>query len=174
MKKIIKIIALLLYYSIAKHLPNYSFPGGKFYNWFRIFCLRRFIKVGHSCRIMRNVYMGNGNNVEIGNNCRINEGIRLDNVKIGDHVMIARESILLGKMHNYKELDVPMEQQGSEESERIIIENDVWLGLRVLVMPGVNIKKGSIIGAGAVLTKDTEENGIYGGVPAKLIRKRNE
>lgn len=173
MKKLIKLFALILYYGLAKHLPNYAFPGGKVYNWFRIICLRRIIKIGNNCRIMRGVYIGNGNEIEIGNNCRINEQVRMDNVKMGNHVMIARECVLLGKKHQYKELDIPMEQQGNTDSEAIIIENDVWIGLRVIVLPSLLIKRGCIIGAGAVLTTNTETNGIYGGVPAKLIKVRN-
>jgi len=121
---------------------------------------------------MRKVYIGNGNNIEIGNNCRINEKVRLDNVKIGDHVMIARESVILGKMHDFSNTSIPMEQQDQKETKPVIIENDVWLGLRVIVMPGLNIKKGSIVAAGAVLTKDTEEYGIYAGIPAKKIKSR--
>ncbi len=121
---------------------------------------------------MRDVYIGNGNNVEIGNHCRINEKVRLDNVKIGNHVMIARESTVLGKMHEFSGVKEPMEQQGSRDIAQTIIENDVWFGLRVITMPGIKIKKGTILAAGAVITKSTEEYGIYGGVPAKKIKSR--
>jgi maltose O-acetyltransferase len=168
----VKTISLILYYSFAKHLPNYSFPGGSFYNWFRLFCLRNIISVGKDCRIMRNIYIGNGNGIKIGNNCRINEACRLDNVQIGDYVMIARESILLGKMHEFKELEVPMEVQGNKAVNPIVIESDVWIGMRVIILPGLRIKKGCIIGAGAIVTRDTEPYGVYGGIPARLIKSR--
>lgn len=171
-QKIQKLIFIILYYSIAYNLPNYSWPGGRIYNAFRIICLRRFIKVGIKCRIMRRVYFGNGNSVTIGNYCRINEGCRLDNIQIGNHVMIARESILLGKMHEFKEIEVPMQLQGNKHSDPIIIEDDVWIGLRVMILPGLLIQRGTIVGAGAVLTKNTEPLGVYGGVPAKLIKYR--
>lgn len=172
MRRLARVIALFFYYSFVCYLPNYAFPAGRLFNWLRIQCLRNIIAIGTRCRVMRHVYIGDGNGVEIGNDCRINEAVRLDHVKIGNHVMIARECILLGKMHEFKELTIPMEQQGNIECDHIIIDDDVWLGLRVIVMPGVHIKKGCIIGAGAVLTKSTEENGIYAGVPAKLIHKR--
>ena len=81
-----KLVFLIIYYVFASKLPNYSFPGGKFYNWLRVFCLKRIISLGNGCRIMRNVYVGSGRNVVIGNNCRINEYVRLDNVLIGNHV----------------------------------------------------------------------------------------
>lgn len=53
----------------------------------------------------------------------------------------------------------------------ITVEDDVWIGANVVVMPGVTIKKGSVIGAGAVLLHDTEPFSIYAGVPAMMIRK---
>ena len=64
--------------------------------------------------------------------------------------------------------------EGKIKSDSIGIEDDVWLGLRVIVLPGVTICKGGIIGAGAVLTKDTEAYGVYVGVPARLIQKRKK
>ena len=55
-----KLVFLVIYYLFASKLPNYSFPGGKFYNWLRVFCLKRIISLGNGCRIMRNVYIGSG------------------------------------------------------------------------------------------------------------------
>ncbi|WP_234571629.1 acyltransferase [Rhodohalobacter sp. 614A] len=172
LNKFKKIFFLVLYYGIACRLPNISFPGGKVYNWFRILCLKKIIKIGDGCRIMAGVYIGDGNDIEIGNNCNINEGVRLDNVKIGNNVMIARESVFLGKMHEFKNISIPMIEQGIKGKKFTIIEDDVWIGIRTIVMPGITIKKGSIIAAGAVLTKDTSTNGIYGGIPARLIKER--
>ena len=172
MKKIRHKFFLFIYYVFASKLPNHAFPGGKLYNWFRIYCLRKVMPVGKECRIMRSVYVGSGKNLSIGDYCRINENVRLNNVQIGNHVMIARDSVFLGKSHEASDLNIPMEQQGNIESDRTIIENDVWFGIRSIVLPGLKISKGSIIGAGGVLTKSTRENGIYGGVPAKLIKER--
>ena len=127
---------MILYYGLANHLPNYSFPGGKLFNWLRVVSLRGFTKVGKGCRIMK-VYLGNGRDVAIGNHCRINDKVRLDNVRIGNHCMIARECVLLGKAHEASRTDVPMEQQGNRKMEQTVIGDDVWLGLRVAIMPGI-------------------------------------
>ena len=54
----------------------------------------------------------------------------------------------------------------------IIVEDDVWIGFGAQVMGGVTLKRGSVIGAGAVVTHDTEEYGVYAGVPARLIKYR--
>lgn len=57
-------------------------------------------------------------------------------------------------------------------NQRVIIENDVWIGEGALILEGVTIKTGAIVGAHAVVTKDVEPYAIVGGVPAKLIRFR--
>jgi maltose O-acetyltransferase len=75
-------------------------------------------------------------------------------------------------MHESANPGIPMISQGVKDVQKTHIEDDVWLGLRVIVMPGVRIRTGCIIAAGGVVTKDTEPYGIYGGVPAKLIKKR--
>jgi maltose O-acetyltransferase len=153
-------------------LPNSWWPGGKLYNKLRTACLKGVIKLGKNNKIQRSVYVGNGNQIVIGDNCSINELVRLDNVTIGNNVMIARESVVLGKMHESADPNMPMTSQGVKDVKATIIEDDVWLGLRVIIMPGVKISTGCILAAGCVVTKDTEPYGIYGGVPAKLIKKR--
>jgi len=50
----------------------------------------------------------------------------------------------------------------------------LWIGANCTITKGVNIKQGTIIAANAVVTKNTEEYSIYGGVPAKLIKKRHD
>lgn len=59
-----------------------------------------------------------------------------------------------------------------ERKISIIIGNDVWIGTNVMIMAGVKIGDGAIIASGAVVNKDVEPYGIYGGVPAKIIRYR--
>jgi len=54
----------------------------------------------------------------------------------------------------------------------VIIGNDVWIGARAIILPGVTIGNGAVIGAGAVVTKDVPSYAIIGGVPAKIIKYR--
>lgn len=54
-----------------------------------------------------------------------------------------------------------------------VIENDVWIGANVVILQGVHIGKNAIIAAGAVVNKSVPENEIWGGVPAKFIKKRS-
>jgi maltose O-acetyltransferase len=165
-------IILVLYYIILSKLPSSYFPLGKFFNACRIACLRKIIKIGKGNFVEKGVYVGNGNQIEIGDNCQINENVKLDNVAIGNYVMIAPGVTILGKMHEFQDRNVPMVLQGERETQRTIIEDDVWLATNAIIMPGVRIRKGCIIAAGAVVSKDTEEFAIYGGIPAKLIKYR--
>ena len=64
--------------------------------------------------------------------------------------------------------------QGETTGKKVIIGDDVWLGRNVLVMPGVKIGKGSIVAAGAVVTKDVPEYKIVGGVPARILKDRKQ
>jgi acetyltransferase-like isoleucine patch superfamily enzyme len=68
--------------------------------------------------------------------------------------------------------DGPMSDAEKDRGVKVIIEDDVWLGRNVIVMPGVIIGQGSIVGAGSVITKDVEPYSVMGGIPATLIRKR--
>lgn len=54
----------------------------------------------------------------------------------------------------------------------VIIGNDVWIGMRVIIMPGVKVGNGVVIGAGAVVTKDVPDYAIVGDVPARIIKFR--
>ena len=166
-----KKIVLIIYYLIISKLPSSWWPGGGLFNRLRIFFLRRVIKVGSNTRLQKNVYVGSGNNIVIGENCQINENVRLDNVSIGNNVMIAREVIFLGKTHNSETLNIPMSEQGRSDNFYSTVGNDVWIGIRTIVLPGIEIGERAIIGAGSVVTKDVDENCVYAGNPATFIKK---
>lgn len=93
---------------------------------------------------------------------------------IGDHVMMGPDCIMYSYSHAHGCLDIPMDQQGFEEETPIHIGNDVWIGARVIILPGVTVGNHVIIGAGAVVTKDVPDYSIVGGVPAKVIRMRTD
>ena len=87
-------------------------------------------------------------------------------------VMMGPEVLIYTSGHEHSRTDIPMIKQGSFEEKRVIIGDDCWIGRRAIIMPGVEIAKGCIIGAGAVVTKNTQPYGIYGGVPAKRMKER--
>lgn len=91
---------------------------------------------------------------------------------IGDDVMMGPECVILTQDHAHASTDIPMIQQGLEAPHTVVIGNDVWIGHRVIILPGVTIGSGSIIAAGAVVTKDVEPYTIVSGVPSKIINRR--
>ena len=81
---------------------------------------------------------------------------------------------IITRNHRFDRTDIPMMEQGFEEERPVYIGNDVWIGDRALILPGVHIGDGSIIAAGAVVTKDVPPYSIAAGVPARKIRDRFE
>ncbi|MFA6005274.1 MAG: acyltransferase [Patescibacteria group bacterium] len=114
--------------------------------------------------------------IEIGDNVYFNHDVLLivhgsASIKIGNDVLIGPYSYIFTKMHGYYTRRIPIRSQ-KETFKSIVIEDGVWLGANVIVMPGVTIHKGAIVGAGAVVTKDVKSYTIVGGIPAKFIRDR--
>ena len=127
-----------------------------------------------------------GDNVEFKYSCHleVREGITIGSnthfapfcvlygpLEIGMNCAFAAHCTFASVGHGYERTDIPMVQQ-PPTSRKIVIEDDVWFGANCVVVGGVRIGQGSIIGAGAVVTKDVEPYSVMGGVPAKLIRKR--
>ena len=169
----VRVAALAGYYLLASHLPDLAFPGGRVFNAVRCFLLRLIVPgFGERNEIDSRVYIGDGSDVEIGSRCQINRGCRLNRVRIADSVMIGPEVIVVGKLHRTSSLDIPMIEQGDYEKAPTVIQEDVWIGARAVVLPGVVIGTGAIVGAGAVVTRDVTPRTVVGGVPAKLIGHR--
>lgn len=99
---------------------------------------------------------------------------------IGNYCSIAGSAeFLVGGEHSTNHLfTYPMKQVGlgigvdTKSKGSIIIEDDVWIGERALILSGVRIGKGAVVGAGSVVTKDVPPYAIVGGVPAKVIKYR--
>ncbi len=90
-----------------------------------------------------------------------------DNVSIAPNVTIVCDSCA----NNGREINsIPEVREHLTKCEPVIIEDEVWLGAGVIILPGVRIGRCSVIGAGSVVTKDVEPYSIYAGVPAKKIR----
>lgn len=92
-------------------------------------------------------------------------------VEIGNDVLIAAHTSITTVSHIAERVDVPINDQGIS-CDPVIIENDVWLGLNCTILQGVTIGSGSIIGAGAVVTKDIPRGSIALGVPARVVGHR--
>jgi len=175
-KNIIRVISFILYYGFARYLPqSTSIFGGKFWRKFRSAIASGMLKkTGHNINIERGAMIGAGKQIEIGDNSGIGVDCIVTRAIIGKNVMMGLQVIFIGQNHSFDRTDIPIMQQGRTSSEPIIIGDDVWIGYRAILMPGVRIGNGVVIGAGAVVTKDVPDYAIVGGVPAKIIRFRNE
>lgn len=112
--------------------------------------------------------------VEIGNDVSLNRGIEIypsyltgHGVVIGNNVRIGPGARLLAAGHEIVAPD--FRDTGGE----IRIGNDCWVGAGALVLPGVTMGDGSVVAAGAVVTRDVPAYAVVAGVPARVIRQRN-
>jgi maltose O-acetyltransferase len=91
---------------------------------------------------------------------------------LGDDVMMAPDVVILTQNHRFDDPTVPMLDQGYGPAREVVIEDDVWIGTNAIILPGVRLGKGSIVAAGAVVTKDVPPYAIVGGNPARLLKSR--
>jgi acetyltransferase-like isoleucine patch superfamily enzyme len=107
--------------------------------------------------------------VFIGFGCEFNVRKR---VEIGDDCLIASGCKFIDHDHGTASRDMPMRLQTSGAEAEITLEQDVWLGVNVVVLKGVRIGRGAIVAAGAVVTHSIPGYEIWGGVPARKIGAR--
>ncbi len=127
------------------------------------------IKIGKGSRIHIGARFFYPSNIEIGKGTIIGDNVFLDGrdkLKIGDHVDMASSVMIFNSEH-----DVNSEDFHAIEAP-IEISDYVFIGPRVIILPGVKIGKGAVVAAGAVVTKDVAEFAIVGGVPAQVIGER--
>lgn len=163
---------VIIYYSIIYLCPDWLF---------RIIRQRLIHYINPSISILSTIksrsYIGTLHNLSLGDFSTIGSRFKMHNVnlKIGNDVMIAQDVLVMGGGHIYKNVDIPMRKQGNIGKTSLIIEDDVWIGARVLILAkNQTIGRGSIIAAGSVVTKEVPPYAIVGGNPAKIIKYRNK
>ena len=163
-----------IYTLFASKLPRSRFPINIGQKSIRAFCVKRFVKhLGKHVNIERNAEIGP--RVSIGDYSGVGINARIaDEVTIGNYVMMGPDCIIYTDNHEHSDLEKPMMFQGKTPKRPVVIKDDVWIGSRVTIMPGVVIGKGAIIGASAVVTKDVPDYAIVGGIPAKVLKYRTE
>ncbi|RZK60379.1 MAG: acyltransferase [Pedobacter sp.] len=169
-----------------------------------IFVLRLFgIKIGKKVRIWPLAFFSKGQKkgitgiIEIGSRCEISQGVVLKSyggeIKINENTFLGEYSILYGHggievgsntliaMHTCivsSNHSIPNQNKLIRDQNDLLlpvkIGNDVWIGAGVKILGGVNIGDGCIVGAGAVVSNDLPSFSIALGVPAKVVRYRNE
>ncbi len=133
-----------------------------------------FKKMGHTVLIDYQGEFRYPHKISIGNKVSINKGCKFfcsfmsdqGSIEIGNNVAIAPEVVVFAASHDYHSLDLP------DRASRVVIEDDVWIGGRAVILPGVTIGRGSVIGAGAVVVNDIPPYSIAVGNPARVIKQR--
>lgn len=116
------------------------------------------------------------NNLSVGKNCGINTGTYINakgGISFGDNVLIGANVTISSGKHPIESKMPPIFERPTQPMP-IAVEDDVWIGANAVIMPGITLKKGTVVGAGAIVTKDTEEYSVVAGVPAKLIKYRSD
>lgn len=158
---------MIMYNVCFRTIPDFL-VGGRLRNY----AVRKFlsecgedIDIGYGCRIHKNTCLGNHSG--IGRMSEITNG-----VKIGENVMIGPDVYMCTDNHNFESTEIPMRLQGFRPRKEIIIGDDVWIGAKVIILPGVSIGTGCVIGAGSVVTKSIPPWTVAAGNPAKVIKNR--
>jgi acetyltransferase-like isoleucine patch superfamily enzyme len=124
-------------------------------------------KVGRMSQLSESLYVYNGQRFRAGANCRLGAFCRIwdfSTIEVGDDLLASHGLTLISGTHF-------LDQERTARPGPITIGNNVWIGINVTIVGPVAVGDNVIIGANSLVLKDLECNGVYGGSPAKLIRK---
>lgn len=137
---------------------------------------RRRLTLGRGVNISPNAVFANPENIELGDRttlgarCHIWAGPARGRVVVGRDVLFGPEVMVTASSYRYGD-GQPVTAQASDEAD-VVIGDDVWLGTRVVVLPGARIGAGSVIGAGAVVRGEIPPFSIAVGAPARVVGRR--
>lgn len=133
------------------------------------------ISIGSNTFVDRGVIVrALGGRIDIGADCSVNAYSVLyggGGLHIGRGVRIAPHTVIVPGNHIFADASVFIKDQGLSQ-RGILVEDDVWIGAGARILDGVVLKKGTVVGAGAVVTKSTEALSVVAGVPAREISSR--
>lgn len=159
----------MLLSTIGSILPKSYHPFGKFLGRnFRNWCTKNIAaKTGKNINIEKGASIQPGVILEDGANVGVDCLIG-PNTTIGKNVMMAPECQIYTRNKKFNKQKKKFE--GYENIKPVIINDNCWLGARVLIMPGVTIGEGCVVAAGAVVTKDMPPYSVVAGNPAKAVK----
>jgi len=126
-------------------------------------------KIELSAQIIHPRMVSIGNNTYIGDYCNIRPIDR--EIKIGNNVQIGQFVSIIGANHKFRKKNYAIAPD-TFNSQTVIIENNVWIGANVIILPGVTIGEGAVIGAGTVVSRDVPKYAIFVGTPGSVIDYR--
>lgn len=171
---IFKMTLLFSYYGFAAHLPASSTRYTRWCRTFRRAIVSRLLgQSGDNINVEKGAQFGTGAKISLGTNSGIGVNCKLmGKVTIGNNVMMGPEVVFITTTHDHARTDIPMFEQGATQEQPIHVGDDVWIGMRCTILPGVRIGNGVIVGAGSVVTKSVPDYVVVAGNPARVIRKR--
>lgn len=167
-KVIIRIKTIMLEFNVLWLHMMFNLPS---HNLRSFFAMWSGIKIGKGSTIHTHCRFYNPKNITIGKDSIIGEFSVLDGrdkLIIGNHVDIASQVMIYNSEHDIND------KYFSPIIAPVEIDDYVFIGPRVIILPGVKVGKGAIVAAGAVVTKDVPPYAVVGGVPAKIIGERRE
>ena len=167
-------VAAAIYWAVARQLPWSSRPGGRAARALRALLDRHMLDAcGRAVNVEHGAWFGSGRGVRLGDRSSIGmDALVMGPIDIGKDVMMGPRCMLVSNRHNIGRDDVPMNAQGFADALPIVVEDDVFLGAGSIVLAGVRIGTGSVVGAGAVVSKDVPSGCVVAGNPAKVVRRR--
>ena len=167
-------VAYVLYYALFRHLPRSFAPGGRLGARLRTAAASALLEsAGSDINVEKGATFGSGRGIRVG--ARSGLGIDSDlhgTITLGNDVMMGPRCTILTRNHQFDSVSVPMNQQGFAQDLPVVIEDDVWIGANVTITAGVRIGRGTVVAAGAVVTRDVPAFSVVGGVPARVLRDR--
>ena len=132
------------------------------------------VKIGKKSVIYYGAEIRNHSKLIIGNGSIIGDKAILDarnGIEIGDNVNFSTRVQIWTEQHDHKDSNFACT---SDQSYKVVVHNRAWIGPDVIILHSVEIGEGSVIAAGAVLTKNVPPFEIWAGIPAKKIGERNK
>jgi len=129
-------------------------------------------RIGKNCRV--NFPCHFTKNTIIGNNCHFN-GMQVNGngeVHFGNNFHSGKECQIFTSYHNY-DFGVAIPYDNTFIDKNVIIEDNVWLGTRVIILGGISLGEGCVIQAGSVVVNNIPKCAIAGGAPAKIFKMRD-
>jgi maltose O-acetyltransferase len=174
---------------VRQILPTSGHVGSRWWHlWINGVAASRFVGNGTRKRIYRRLGLGishhahdigagcyfHSSEISIGDRTFINDFCYFENIapiRIGNDVAIGMQTAIVTSTH---ELGSGSSRGGQWAVLPVTIQDGCWIGARALILPGVTVGAGTVIAAGAVVTSDCEPSHVYGGVPARAVRKLDD